>query len=164
MTITCVGGDIRQMYLAKILLNNHYQVQLVGFSKSDWDKAFPVSHIEKKLPEPQFYCAEQLKDALTKSEIILGPLPLSKDNKTLNCANTSDPILLSYLLDNLLPSHYFIAGLLSNTAKDTLTKNRINYYDYLSNESFARLNAIATAEGAISYAIEHSPGNLHQRR
>lgn len=162
MTITCVGGDIRQLYLAKILLNNHYQVQMVGFSKNDWDTAFPVSHSDKKTPKPQFFTSQQLTDAFAKSEIILGPIPLSKDGKTISCTNASDTILLSQLLNSLKSSHYFIGGLISNSIKDILQKNNITYYDYLSNASFARLNAIATAEGAISYAIEHSPGNLHQ--
>lgn len=162
MTITCVGGDIRQLYLAKILLNNHYTVQIAGFSKADWERAFPVSPSEKKAPKPHFFTPEQLPEAFAKSELILGPIPLSKDGKTLNCENRENTILLSQFLEHLKPSHYFIAGLISDSIKTTLQQHQINCYDYLNNESFARLNAIATAEGAISYAIEHSPGNFHQ--
>lgn len=162
MTITCVGGDIRQLYLAKILLANHYQVQLVGFTQEDWEHSFPAYLINKDEVKPLFFHSNQLPDALSKSQVILGPIPLSKDGKTINSTHTDEPILLSQLLHHLRSSHYFIAGMIDENTATMLTNQHINYYDYLHNPSFAQLNAIATAEGAISYAIEHSPFNLHQ--
>lgn len=159
--VTCVGGDLRQLYLAQILINAGHPVRIVGITNEDCQSLLSSDLLCSKCCQIDFYPCSQISEAIADSDLILGPIPLTKDNQTINCAYPGFHLTLEELLSCLTPSQYLIAGMIPKSIEEWLNRKNINSYDYLKNVSFAKLNAIATAEGAISYAVEHSTGNLH---
>lgn len=159
-----LGGDIRQIYLGSILAEAGHTVSLIGFSVEEYDAIFSAKARKKYNKFLHFYQPEDWEAAIAEQDLILGAIPFTKDQTHINFKSGAKPITIEQILGALTPSQYLIAGMIPDSTTEHLKQKGIQYYDYLKNESFAKLNAIATAEGAISYAIEHSAINLHQSR
>lgn len=63
-----------------------------------------------------------------------------------------------------LPENVKVFGTFSNEEKEMLRERKVACYSYTDSNEIAFLNAIATAEGAISYAIMNSSINLFQSK
>lgn len=159
-----LGGDIRQIYLGSILAEAGHPVSLIGFSVEQYDAIFSAKARKKYSKFLHFYPPGDWETALLGQDLILGAIPFAKEQNYINIASGTKPITIAQVLSCLTPSQYLIAGMIPDSTIEHLQRAGIQYYDYLKNESFAKLNAIATAEGAISYAIEHSAINLHQSK
>ncbi|MBQ4155753.1 MAG: hypothetical protein IJD90_03000 [Clostridia bacterium] len=127
MIITVVGNDHRQKELAKLLNRQHDTFYLGG--SEDWEKA---------------------KSILKISDIVIFPLPFSRDNKMIN--NT----------------HFEIDKTIKALQKDTLIfaggyniddKNR-KIIDYNVDEEFVLKNAFYTAESAMALSIINTSFSL----
>ena len=89
---------------------------------------------------------------IKQSNIIIGPIPFSKDGITLNISN--DVISISALVKELeSKGKILIAGSIQKEIQNILDEKNIVYYDVMKNNSLAIKNAIPTAEGAIAKAI-----------
>ncbi len=159
LAITLVGGDLRQIYLARILAEAGHQVRIVGIPMEEINNLLQKE--QSKYENITFYSCDNLDFALKDNDLILGPIPFTKNKENLHCAYPDFFCPVDYFIKLLSPSQYLIAGMIPDTVTKKLEEKNINYYDYLKNQSFAKMNAIATAEGAISYAIEHSTDNMH---
>lgn len=159
-----LGGDIRQIYLGSILAKAGHPVSLIGFSMEEYDNIFSAKARKKYSKFLSFYQPEDWETALIGQDLILGGIPFTKEQSYINIRSCRKPITVAQILSSLTPAQYLIAGMIPDSTIEHLKQAGIQYYDYLKNDSFAKLNAIATAEGAISYAIEHSAINLHQSK
>lgn len=91
---------------------------------------------------------------ITDADLLLLPVPATRDKVNINCANSG--IILPLGILNNLPPHIKVFGG-GHLSID-------NYTDYLSLDSYAIKNSVLTAEGAISYAIDNTDFSLWKSR
>lgn len=135
--ILVLGGDLRLVYLANQL------------SISNQVYAYGLEHI-------------QLADSIIKEldlssefDIVIGPIPLTRDNIYLNCPTISVKISLEEI--KKLNETLFIGCKIPNEIKNHLESKKVSVVDILERDDFAIANALPTAEGAIQIAMENTP-------
>ena len=127
--ITIIGGDRRLRVAKERLEAEGFYVDSIGlFEKDDGN--------------------------CENSDVLLFPVPTTKDNATVFCPLTGRVIKLSEF-ENYRNKLFLTANY---TFKDK------NCIDYCKDDSYALLNAIPTAEGAISFAIENTDRTLFSSR
>lgn len=127
MIITVIGNDNRQISLAKKLNKKH-------------DTIFLCGNEEMKI----------VKSILKISDLVVFPLPFTRDNKTIN--NTNFDILET--LSAIQSGTKIFAGMINKSAKN------LDIIDYNDDEEFTLKNAFYTAEGAVAICIENTPFSL----
>lgn len=142
--LAVIGGDIRQKYMIDDLITKGFSIDTYGIN-------YDINGLSKK---------ESLKEVM-ENKILICPIPFSRNKVSIfslddYCDSSIENFIV--LLNNY---HTIIGGLIPNKVTDYCINNNIKYYDLIKNNSFAYLNAISTAEGAISYAILNSKINLH---
>ena len=152
-TIAVIGGDMRMVYLAKMLttVNNvvTFGQELVKIDDKNLNST--LNNIQK---------AEALKEAIEKSEIIIAPIPFSKDGEHVYTKFSKNKILLNEVLQ-YCKAKTLIAGAISKDISNLAKGKNINIIDLMQNESLAVLNSIATAEGAVEVAIRKTKEIIH---
>ena len=143
--ISIIGGDLRIVKLAEMLVEEGVEVFTYGLENSE------VLDANK---------TNTLQEAIQNSNIVLGPIPFSSNGKTVNTPFSNNKILVSDLLENL-SGKILIAGSIKQEIYDIASENNIKVIDILKREELAVLNAVSTAEGTIKIAIEETPRNLH---
>lgn len=140
--IGILGGDYRYKILAKLLSENDYSV-----------KSFGNIHMENN--------CKDLDEMLENSDILIGPIPYTKDNKNINLF-CEEKISISELLIKMESRNigYFIGGVLSKEFINKAKSRSIVTFDYFNIETVAVKNAIPTAEGAVMTAMEESERTL----
>lgn len=88
------------------------------------------------------------------ADIIILPVPVTRDKVNINCSLTNKQISLDILKDARREAKIFGGGKLALN----------NYTDYLAKDEYAIKNAVLTAEGAISYAINNTEFSLWESR
>ena len=174
-----IGGDKRNLFLAKKLSKDGENVKVFGFDRIN-DEFFANNNIKKitnekellnELEERETHAKSKEIERKTEAEckelpretifennlkidkqnikIIIGPIPYSTDGKTLYA-----PFCNKKLDIDLLKDKKIIAGKIPKEAAD---KESI---DILENEYFTIKNTVPTAEGAIAKAIELTDINI----
>ena len=152
-----IGGDKRNLFLAKKLSKDGENVKIFGFDRIN-DEFFANNNIKKITNEKELLTELEEKETLLDNnleidnqnkKIIIGPIPYSTDGKTLYA-----PFCNKKLDINLLKGKKIIAG---KIPKEVANKESI---DILKNEYFTIKNTVPTAEGAISKAIELTDINI----
>lgn len=88
---------------------------------------------------------------IEEADIIILPIPASRDGKRICCPLTNRFIPLSDI-EKSKPDALILGGCISFSSRHSI--------DYGSLDSYALLNAVPTAEGAIATAIETTPFTL----
>lgn len=143
--ISIIGGDLRIVKLAEMLIEEGVEVFSYGLENAD------ISELNK---------CENIKEVTEKAEIVLGPIPFSSNGKTINTPFGNNKILVEDLMDNL-SGKILIAGAIKQDIYDIASEKNIKVIDVVKREELAVLNAVSTAEGTIKIAIEETPRNLH---
>ncbi len=126
-TVCVIGGDRRNIIISELFAHAGYDTVYVDDT-------------------------ECLKSALNRQIIIL-PLPISRNGTTLNCKNR---IELVDIIDNLHPhSKVFYGGINEDFCNEAL-KIGVKVYDYYNNERVLNENAYLTAEGTLKIIIENT--------
>lgn len=146
--ISIIGGDLRIIKLSEMFLDDNYEVFTYGLEKSDNIQQF--DKIEK---------CKTLKEAIQKSDIIVGPIPFSRNNIEINAPFSNQEIYVRELMENLTDK-IFIAGSISSEVYK-MSNEYTHIVDLMKREELAVLNTIATAEGAIEVAISNTNKILH---
>lgn len=139
-TFAILGGDKRQLYLARALAEDGYSVLLGGLDLAPDTFGLP----QASLPLLTQRC----------TTLVL-PLPVSRDGVTLNAPYTESPIALDAAFLRLTEKCRVFGGMLSRW-KDAPA----SWQDYYTQEELTTGNAYLTAEGAVSLAIREWPGTL----
>ncbi len=142
-----IGGDLRQYYLAKSLLNDNHEVMTFGL-----EKATKTHDNFKKL---------SLSKTINLSDYIILPVPTTRDGTTLNAPFAENEIYIDNEFINLLKNKKVFGGMIIPQIKKQVKKETILLYDYY-NEDFIIKNAFLTAKGAIKVFLENSSKAVNQ--
>lgn len=172
-----IGGDKRQIYMAKNLLQKGYSLITYGLNISDSDltdvykskkdsgkiNIFGASLdcLEKEDIYADFLKAKSLEEAIEASNVILTPIPITKDKKTILSTSNEEDLTLVNLMEYLTKDHILYGGCLTKELIDHCQSLGITYCDFMGVEEITLFNTIATAEGTIVEAIKNSNINLH---
>lgn len=140
------GGDKRQVYMAKSLLDKGYYVYSYRLADQLVHKNHTVVY--------------GLDELMNICPILIGPIPLTRDLVTISedtACNSRKTI--AHLLNK---EHMLIGGLIPSDVIDVCNSKGVFCYDLMISDKVAIRNAIATAEGTIMEAIKNSDINLHQ--
>ncbi len=100
---------------------------------------------------------DTLSKLLDDTDILIGPIPTTKDNKTMN-VNGVPEIGIKTLFETMGSKNTatYIGGVINSDVVCCAEKYNIKTYDFFDCEEVAIMNAIPTAEGAIATAIQES--------
>ena len=113
MNISVIGGDLRQLTLARLLKEEGENVKIAGFSKGP----------ENFNPDPL---------DIWQSDIVILPIPASHDGITVNAPFSEHPIYLTP--KNLKTKPLILGGNISKELKELLNDLGVPYIDYLTRE------------------------------
>ncbi len=139
-TIYVVGGDLRQMTVAKLLQEEGCEVNTDGLTG-------------------ELDCIK-----LKNADIIILPIPVSYDNIYINAQMSKKTIAISDVIDNLPESCFVLGACMSKELEKMLQAKGLKYADYYKREELIIKNAIPTAEGAIEIALSEMPITLFESR
>lgn len=145
LTAAIVGGDVRQIYLGELFAADGAQVQTIGLEQQAG--ALPV-------------CTD-MSALLAQADVILLPMPVTRDGEKLNAPLAQAAYPLDALLDAIPTGKPVYGGAISQQVLQAAQRRGILLRDYLLREELALRNAIPTAEGAIQIAMEELPVTLH---
>ena len=148
-TVSVIGGDLRQLTLAKMLIASGYNVIIYGFERDITTDDIPVTY--------------DLKEALYRDIIIL-PVPVTFDNLTINMPYSDKTLSVEKLVREINPLSIVLGGCFNKSLSDKLVSMRIKHSDYMLRDELAIRNAVPTAEGAIEIAISETPITIHGSR
>ncbi len=142
------GGDLRQVYMAKIFLKEGHN--LITYN------------LYEKVKDKNCIQAQTLNELFTLSNLVIGPIPMSRDNVDILSSNNISDMTIAHVAYLLNKEHILFAGNIPSPITDICENKKIPYFDLMKNERITILNAIPTAEGAIMEAIKNSNTNLHK--
>ncbi len=141
--ISVIGGDLRQIYAAKNLMEQGYDVKMYGFGEVSLDGLSEVSDFSQ---------------ATHGADCVLLPLPVTRDKMTLNMPLCQQKLPLSELFSGISNHTTVFCGM----AEKLPDCYRELVVDYAKDESFLLKNAYLTAEAAVEIAIANMPISLYQ--
>lgn len=142
-----IGGDLRQIKLINLLASKGYQVNMFGFDNKNIDSRVNLFN--------------NIRELISDADIIVGPIPCSRDNKTVYSDYLDSSIMLEDIFKNISEDKIFMAGSITPQIKEIAEQYPFKVIDLLEREELAILNAIPTAEGAIFYAMGNSEITIH---
>lgn len=143
-----IGGDKRQLYCARAIADDGYEVSLGGF-----DKVISMRGVKLLTP----------LDAVNNSEVVIFPLPGVDKDGNIPATFSDTKIPLNMLSQSLVNKRVFCA-MSENLLFRLPHLNPLMISDYYKREDFVLSNAYVTAEGAIKIAMERFEGTLNGAR
>ena len=140
-----VGGDDRLVELAAIFEKNGMAISTYGMDKVE------IKNVENYL---------QMDEALENSDVIVCPIPFSKDVHKINSKYSSVDIEIEELFKKLGTGKKLVLGAINNYSKELAKEYSVEYLDYYNDEGYQILNTIPTAEGALSIIINETRDTL----
>lgn len=134
--ILILGGDMRTKQLAQSLSADGYKVK--RFSDTD-----------------------TLKGALDECDVVILGIPASRDDKTVDATDLSEPVRIKDLFSLMGNKKLLLAGKMSDGMKAVADVFGVRWVDYFMRDEFEILNAVPTCEGAIQIAMEELPITLY---
>ena len=145
---TIIGGDLRNLELAKELKNDNNDVAIYGF-------------LEDMLPK-ELISQNEMEESKERSDIVILPILITDDNRHINTPFGNTKIKIIDVIDLIKSGQTLIAGKISSSLQDVIVSRGALYINILENEEMAILNATITAESAIGIVIQNTNITLHQ--
>ena len=139
-----LGGDLRNVKLAKMLADVGNKVYSFGLDRSD-----------EILDDGRIENCTNLKSAIEKAQIIIAPIPFSSNGENINAPFSHDKIMIEDLIKQN-KDKIFITGSIKDNIKKELDEKYLEVIDIMKRDDLAILNTIATAEGTIEVAIKNT--------
>lgn len=146
-TVSVIGGDLRQLTLAKLLVCSGFDVKLFGWC-DEMCAGFPV--------------CESVVEAVN-ADILIFPMPMCIGS-FVSAPFSDREILLEDILCNLSYKSTILGGKIPKSTEERLKRRKIKYADYLKREELAIKNAVSTAEGAVEIAMHETPITIHNSK
>lgn len=143
-TISILGGDLRQVYLARLLLEDGRDVTAWGLEQGGAPRSVSL-------------------DRALEGDILLLPLPVCRGDR-LNLPLTDTELELRRLWPRLRYDQLLLGGMTGNLGPRLMADYGLTLVDYYAREETQVANAAPTAEGAIQLAMEHMPITIHGAR
>jgi dipicolinate synthase subunit A len=144
---TVIGGDLRNIKLANLIAEEGNEVNIYGFANAGFELGIKES--------------QNLIDAIDASDVVIGPLPCSNDDETLNAPFNTEKIYINEIFKIMSKNQLFVGGRISHKIAHMAEIYNVYCIDFFEREEMTVLNAIPTAEGAIQIAMEEMPITLH---
>lgn len=141
MNFLIIGGDDRLVELANIFSGKGYNVCTYGMEKAADCQADNITSLD---------------EAVSKCNVIIGPIPFSKELNKVNSSYTEEPIKIDSLFSKITPDKKLFFGALNKNSRELAEQYNIKYTDYYYEESYQILNTIPTAEGAIALMVSET--------
>lgn len=144
-SIAILGGDSRQLSLAKRLVKEGIQIRAYGLPQRDLSSSI------------EYF--EDWKEAIKDISAVLLPLPASSDSKHLFLPlfDVSEGPLLKELFQSVGQNVVIAGGKFSPAVKACAKEYGVRLYDYFECEELQTKNALPTAEGAIFILMREIP-------
>lgn len=146
--IVVLGGDCRQYFMVEQLHRLNFPVAVYGLDMKDL--------------KPVIYEASSITEAMSFGNIVICPVPFSKNCKNIFAHSIIDDLTIDDFLSHLTENHVLYGGCIPNFIKEFCIKKKVHCFDLMKDESVVIANAVATAEGAILEAIKLSAITLHK--
>ena len=143
MKFACFGGDMRIVSLASMLEAAGHSVCCFALENAPADKIKSCS-----------LCPAA---AAAQADCVILPLPAENSHGGLNAPFSAFPRSMEKLLSGLTPKTIICAGKPSSELLALAERQQLRMVDYFQREELVALNALATAEGAISVLLQNSP-------
>ena len=141
-TIAVLGGDMRQVCLARLLLEDGLDVVSWGLEQGDGPNPAP------------------LNQAL-EAGLVLLPLPVCRAG-TLNLPLTDTELGAEQLWPRLRYDQLLLGGMTEELSGRLMTDFGLTLLDYYDREETQIANAVPTAEGALQLAMEATDRTIHE--
>ncbi len=148
-SVGVIGGDLRQITLAKMMSADGYNVTLYGFTESIDDE-----NIKKT----------DNVNIVLDNEIIILPVPVSFDGLYINMPYCENKLTTKRFIEHINPSSLVFGGRISPEFSEELSRKGIKHRDYMCRDELAIKNAIPTAEGAIAIAMNETSITIHNSK
>lgn len=148
--ISVIGGDLRIVKLIELLAKDDYEIYTYGLELAE-----SINELKNVIK------IDNLKEVIDKSEIIIGPVPLSSNKQDVNMLFSDRKITVEELISSIGDGKILIAGNLYENVYKLIDNKNIKVIDILKREELAVLNAISTAEGTIEIAIKETISTIH---
>lgn len=149
--ITFIGGDFRMLSCAKELSALGYKVNLFGYE-----------NYNKELKDITF--SNNLQNCINTSDILVLPLPYSRDKNKICAAYSNKDITLDDIRQCDLSNKVILGGCFDSKFEEKLIDKNCKIIDYYLREELKVLNAIPTAEGALAIAIIETNITIHSSK
>ncbi len=144
-TILIIGGDSRQLYMSDYLESQGFETMIYG------------------LPEIRRACVKDLRSAASESRIVVLPLPVTKNEKSVYSVS-----VLKESLEDIISAvgvgKIVFGGMISRSTEAKLKKNSNKVYDYFKREDVTAMNAVPTVQGIIKIITENIDYTVHSSR
>lgn len=148
MNLAILGGDQRQVFMARRLAESGHSVFVWGLGACDAEIGAAK------------VCA-CWEDAVNASNAVILPLPASSDGVRVHCPLQCEDVFLRIpaLLDKL-GDRLLLGGRFTEALRGIAEQKGARWIDYYESEVLQLKNALPTAEGAISIAMRELPVTL----
>jgi len=141
MNFLIIGGDDRLVELANILFGKGYNVYVHGMERA-------ANCLAEKI--------KSLEEAVVKCDVIIGPIPFSKEANKLYSSYSEESIEIDNLFSKITPDKKLYFGAMNKNSRELAEKYNIKYIDYHHDESYQILNTIPTVEGAVALMVSET--------
>ncbi len=142
--ISILGGDLRQVYLARLLSEDGWMVTTWGLEKGGGDGGAPL-------------------DQALAGNILLLPMPVCR-NGMLHLPLTDTELEAERLWARLRYDQLLLGGMTGDLSRRLMADYGLTLLDYYDREETQVANAVPTAEGALQLAMESTDRTLHGSR
>ncbi len=143
-SIGVIGGDLRQLYCARSLLDDGYDVCISGFDRCSDHMGLENTGI---------------RNAVENSDALMLPLPVSKDGAAIYSPFSDSDAQAAAVFEMIRADQPVFCGLEGALPESFFSGKRCFFYG--RREDFAAANAVPTAEGALSIAVSNSPVTIN---
>ena len=144
-----VGGDLRIIRLAEMLIKENYKIYTYGLEKYNFN-----SDILK---------CKEIEEINNNCKYIISGIPFSKDEKYIYAPFSNKSINTNEVLQELTYKT-LITGAVNENIKQVAKTSKVNIIDLMNIKELAILNVIPTAEGAIQVAMEQTEFTIHNSK
>lgn len=142
------GGDLRQQKLADMLVQDGFEVRIIGFDGSPY-----INKGTKTF--------DTIKETIHGASCVVLPLPVTHDGACLNTPFSREILSMEDLYNNISPCQLLVGGMVNKHTYEKAKECGFRIIDYLEREELTVLNAIPTAEGTLQIAMEELPITIH---
>ncbi len=146
-----IGGDKRQLAAGRSIADDGYTVNLSCFDR-----------LEQLLGK--FGGSMNVEDCVVCSDVIILPLPITKDGTTLNTPFSEKKIILNDDFAKMFKGKTVFCPMKEKLSKSSKYWQEVKLYDFLNREEMQVCNAVPTAEGAIEIAMREYLGTINNSK
>lgn len=143
-TIAVLGGDMRQVWLARLLLEDGQNVVSWGLEQGGGPNPAPL-------------------DQALNAQLLLLPLPVCREG-AFNLPLTDTELSGEQLWPRLRRGQLLLGGMTGELSGRLMAEFGLTLLDYYDREETQIANAIPTAEGALQLAMEATDRTIHGSR